>query len=89
MKTILFYGDSNTWGYNSLTDRRYPFEVRFTGILSERLKDQARVIEEGLKGRTHGPGRHSGGGAKRLQSFADDSMQPGSGGYFRNNAGNK
>ena len=46
MKTILFYGDSNTWGYNSLTDRRYPFEVRFTGILSERLKDQALEMRE-------------------------------------------
>ena len=66
MKTILFYGDSNTWGYNSLTDRRYPFEVRFTGILSERLRDQARVIEEGLKGRTHG---------------LDDTLEEGRNGY--------
>lgn len=53
MKTILFFGDSNTWGYDALSGRRFPFEVRFTGLLSRRLKD-ARVIEEGLRGRTHG-----------------------------------
>ncbi|MGI6006678.1 MAG: GDSL-type esterase/lipase family protein [Ruminococcus sp.] len=53
MQTILFFGDSNTWGYDSISTRRYPEDVRFTGILSKRLKD-ARIIEEALKGRTNG-----------------------------------
>ncbi len=53
METILFFGDSNTWGYQSVTTRRYPFDVRFTGLLSERFS-QCKIIEEGLKGRTNG-----------------------------------
>ena len=52
MKTIMFFGDSNTWGYDSATGRRYPEDVRFTGIIREKLKD-CRIIEEGLKGRTN------------------------------------
>jgi len=52
MKTIMFFGDSNTWGYNPINARRYPFDVRFTGIVSEKLND-CRIIEEGLKGRTN------------------------------------
>lgn len=52
MKTILCYGDSNTWGQNSEAEGRYPFDVRWTGLISERLSDSFRVIEEGLCGRT-------------------------------------
>lgn len=51
MKTILFFGDSNTWGYHPVTTRRYSAEERFTGLLSTRLPE-CRIIEEGLKGRT-------------------------------------
>lgn len=52
MKTILCYGDSNTWGYNSETDARFPYGERWTGRLSQLLPDDYRVIEEGLCGRT-------------------------------------
>ncbi|MGI6010046.1 MAG: SGNH/GDSL hydrolase family protein [Ruminococcus sp.] len=52
MKTIVFFGDSNTWGYNSTTGKRFPEEVRFTGLLEQRLKN-CRIIEEGMRGRTH------------------------------------
>lgn len=52
MKTILFFGDSNTWGYHPATGRRYRGDSRFTGILSSMLPAY-RVIEEGLKGRTN------------------------------------
>jgi lysophospholipase L1-like esterase len=52
MKTILCFGDSNTWGYIPLTEQRYPFEKRWTGILQKRLAGAARIVEEGLKGRT-------------------------------------
>ncbi len=59
MKTILCYGDSNTWGYalSSLNFEtgyceRYPREVRWTGRLQALLGKDYRVIEEGLCGRT-------------------------------------
>lgn len=52
MKHILCYGDSNTWGYNSETDDRFPFDTRWTGRLALALAPDYRVIEEGLCGRT-------------------------------------
>ncbi len=52
MKTILCFGDSNTWGYNAATGGRHPYDVRWTGLLQQTLSAQARVIEEGLNGRT-------------------------------------
>ena len=52
MKTVLCYGDSNTWGYDPATRQRNPPEVRWTGIMADRLGAGYRVIEEGLNGRT-------------------------------------
>lgn len=53
MRTILCYGDSNTYGYNPKDGSRYSQEVRWTGVLSNLLKDDnTRIIEEGLVGRT-------------------------------------
>jgi lysophospholipase L1-like esterase len=52
MKTVLCYGDSNTWGYDPATRTRYPLDVRWTGVLANRLGADYRVIEEGLNGRT-------------------------------------
>ncbi|MFP3897323.1 MAG: SGNH/GDSL hydrolase family protein [Anaerolineales bacterium] len=52
MKEILCYGDSNTWGYNPRTERRYARDVRWTGVLQEELGTEYHVIEEGLNGRT-------------------------------------
>ncbi len=53
MKSILAFGDSNTWGLVPGTGPRvrYPENVRWTGLLQGRLND-TRVIEEGLCGRT-------------------------------------
>ena len=50
MKTILCYGDSNTWGYDprDLIENRYPAEIRWTDALSDRY----RVLNLGLNGRT-------------------------------------
>lgn len=45
---LLFYGDSNTWGYDAMTGRR--LEKRFTRLLMKKLDDE--IIEEGLNGRT-------------------------------------
>jgi lysophospholipase L1-like esterase len=52
VKTILCYGDSNTWGYNPSTGGRYPRDVRWPGVLRRELGDGYLVIEEGLNGRT-------------------------------------
>jgi lysophospholipase L1-like esterase len=52
VKTILCYGDSNTWGYNPSTGGRYPRDVRWPGVLRKELGNDYAVIEEGLNGRT-------------------------------------
>ena len=51
-KVILCYGDSNTWGYNPATTKRFPREVRWTGRLQALLGKEYVVIEEGLNSRT-------------------------------------
>jgi lysophospholipase L1-like esterase len=52
MKRVLCYGDSNTWGYDPDTGTRFPPDVRWTGVLANRLGSGYTVIEEGLNGRT-------------------------------------
>ncbi len=52
MRTVLCYGDSNTWGYDPATRTRFPSEVRWTGVLAARLGEEYHVVEEGLNGRT-------------------------------------
>lgn len=52
MKTVLCYGDSNTYGYNPSNGLRYPENVRWTGRLQLLLGEDYRVIEEGCNGRT-------------------------------------
>lgn len=49
--TIVCFGDSNTWGFDSPNCDRYPEEVRWTGRLQSILGDEYKVIEEGLCGR--------------------------------------
>lgn len=57
MKTVLCFGDSNTWGFipESITaayPARHPHDVRWTGVLARELGAGFRVIEEGQNGRT-------------------------------------
>jgi lysophospholipase L1-like esterase len=53
MKTVLCFGDSNTWGYVPGTDgERFPPDVRWPGRLAAALGDEWDVIAEGLSGRT-------------------------------------
>lgn len=52
MKTIVCYGDSNTWGACPYTGNRYGSHIRWTGLLQSALGDDFRVIEAGLNGRT-------------------------------------
>lgn len=55
-KTILFYGDSNSFGTKPMIDHdiseRYDEDERWTGIIRHALRDQAHIIEEGLPSRT-------------------------------------
>lgn len=52
MKTILCYGDSNTYGYEPNMGRRYPSALRWPDALQTMLGPEYRVIPEGLMGRT-------------------------------------
>ncbi len=50
-KTIVCYGDSNTWGRVPKAGR-YPRSVRWTGILQKLLGNSYEVVSEGVGGRT-------------------------------------
>ncbi len=52
MKTVLCYGDSNTFGFVPETGMRYPRDVRYPGRLQTLLGEDYEVIEEGCNGRT-------------------------------------
>jgi lysophospholipase L1-like esterase len=52
MRRILCFGDSNTWGYDPVTEDRLDEETRWTGVLQAALGAEFTVIEEGLNGRT-------------------------------------
>lgn len=56
MKTIVCFGDSNTWGYNPATAERYPKAQRWPSVLTAVLEaakpGEYEVIAEGQNGRT-------------------------------------
>ena len=52
IKTVLCYGDSLTWGYDAGTLLRHRYEDRWPSVLEAELGNAARVIAEGLNGRT-------------------------------------
>jgi lysophospholipase L1-like esterase len=53
MRTVVCFGDSNTWGYVAGSGgERYPREVRWPNRLQELLGADWEVIAEGLNGRT-------------------------------------
>lgn len=46
MKQIICFGDSNTYGYIPGTGKRYPWGIRWTSILNEKLGfENYRVVE--------------------------------------------
>ncbi len=52
---IMCYGDSNTWGFTQRPNvKRYPSDVRWTGVLQNNLGNDYQIIEEGLSSRTAG-----------------------------------
>jgi lysophospholipase L1-like esterase len=52
LKTIVCFGDSNTWGYNPVTQERHDYDKRWTTVLQKELGSDYLVIPEGLNGRT-------------------------------------
>jgi lysophospholipase L1-like esterase len=54
VKTVLCYGDSNTWGFATVPrpDERYAPEERWPSVLQNKLGSGWTVIAEGLSGRT-------------------------------------
>lgn len=70
MKTVLAFGDSLTWGADPATGLRHPPESRWPEVLEAALGAAAKVIAEGLGGRTTCYDDHAGpacrNGAKAL-----------------------
>ena len=52
MKKILCFGDSNVYGFIPKDGKRYPENIRWSGILKEKLKNNYQVIEAGCNNRT-------------------------------------
>lgn len=56
MKSLLCFGDSNTFGTQPMRalgeERRFTFSQRWPGVVQDRLGAGWRVVEEGLPGRT-------------------------------------
>ena len=51
-RTVLCFGDSNTWGYIPGSGERFPRAVRWPARLQRALGEGWEVISEGLGGRT-------------------------------------
>ncbi len=51
-KTIMCFGDSNTWGFPPDCGERYDRQTRWPGVLQQELGDAYYVVEEGLPGRS-------------------------------------
>ena len=45
MKSILCFGDSNTWGYDPATKTRFSRNIRWTGVLQNCLEDDFYIIK--------------------------------------------
>jgi lysophospholipase L1-like esterase len=52
MPRILVFGDSNAWGYEPGTGRRYPKGIRWPTVMQEALGPAWDLVEEGMNGRT-------------------------------------
>jgi lysophospholipase L1-like esterase len=52
VRSVLCFGDSNTWGLDPETGNRFPRDVRWPGRLQALLGEDWHVVEEGLSGRT-------------------------------------
>ena len=80
MKTILCFGDSNTYGYQPETKKRYDETTRWTCLLQQAIQPYGwRVVEEGLCGRTtnlNGIRRENRNGAAVLPMLLESHATP-------------
>jgi lysophospholipase L1-like esterase len=71
VKTILAFGDSLTWGADPATGLRHPPEYRWPEVLEAELGGKAKVLAEGLGGRSTCYDDHAGpacrNGARALE----------------------
>ena len=53
-KRIVFYGDSNTFGYDprAFFGGRYPETIRWTDVLAGKMSEELEVMARGMNGRT-------------------------------------
>ena len=52
MKKIICYGDSNTFGFNTVDNSRFDENTRWTSVLQKKLGAEYEVINEGMCDRT-------------------------------------
>lgn len=52
MKTVLCYGDSNSWGFIPAKATRYDYDTRWTGVTAKLLGADYMFIEDSISGRT-------------------------------------
>lgn len=52
IKNILCFGDSNTWGLNPQTGKRFDESIRWSALLATKLGSAFKVIEAGQPNRT-------------------------------------
>lgn len=52
MKKILCFGDSNTFGYNPSSGKRYDKNTRWTGLLQNLAGNKFKIVEAGCNNRT-------------------------------------
>ncbi len=52
MKKVLCFGDSNVYGFIPASGKRYPAEIRWSGVLQKLAGDEFRIIEAGCNNRT-------------------------------------
>ena len=69
MKTILCYGDSNTWGYDASTGGRFPPETRWPKVLQRELGERLRGDRGGPERPHHRLARSRRGGIQERQKL--------------------
>ena len=80
-KTILAFGDSNTFGTPPMLDRdsnnsRYEEDIRWPMVMQKYLDPYWQVIEEGLPGRTTSGRSRNGGSYEWADWFKNRFSEP-------------
>ena len=51
-KRVLFYGDSNTWGFIPASGNRFPEDIRWPSVVGTMLSEHIATVEDAISGRT-------------------------------------